>query len=245
MPYLLELTYLGTIFAASVIIGALMLRTWAWRGAGGSQSLAWLMLAFTFSTICYLFIALMETPDAVLFWAKLRHLGLALMPVFFLLFVCEFTGEQEWLAPNRAFMLFIIPLGLQLVLWTSPTPGIFFQSWRVQRESILSIEDATYGDAWRVYVAYTYLLYGVGLFLLSAYARSVTGLRRRQALGLLLGSLVAGSLTIVQVLRLTPINVPNLTPLGYALSSALFYITLFRYRLADLMPIANASSSST
>lgn len=236
MSFPVYVAYLLITLLSAGTMAALAFQGWSRRAIPGARTFAWLMADFALTSLCYALMGVSQTPDAFYFWARLRYLGLATIPVLFLLFVLEEHEKTQWM--RRAPFLFVVPAVIQLIIWTNELHHTFFVEWGFQRTDLTFIEIVSYGDSARLHTAYSFFMITTGLILLLGRVLNSRGVYRKQAVLLLAGALVALGFNLLHTMGLARGSTPNLTPFGFAGAALFFTIALFRYKLFDLVPVA-------
>ena len=236
MTYTVYIAYLLITLIGAGTMAALAFHGWSRRAIPGARTFAWLMADFALTSLCYILMGISQTEEALYFWARLRYLGLATIPVLFLLFVLEDHEKTLWL--RRAPFLFIVPAITQALIWTNDWHGTFFAEWNAQPTEITLVESVIYGDSARLHAVYSFLMITTGLVLLLGRVLNSRGVYRKQAALLLTGAILAVGFNVMHTMGLVRVSTPNLTPFGFAGAALFFTIALFRYKLLDLVPVA-------
>jgi PAS domain S-box-containing protein len=177
-------------------------------------------------------------PSRQRLWLQLRYVGVAFLPLAFLVFAHEYTRQAEWLSRLTVASLAVIPAVTVVLAWTNDLHGLM---WRSLETVVLAGRAAlvTSGGIWFwVHASFSYLLLGLGsYYLLRAYVLT-PGRYRTQVSLVLVAVLVpwaANLFTLTGVLALPGVDV---TPLTFAVSALAFARSLFSHRLLDLVPVA-------
>jgi diguanylate cyclase (GGDEF)-like protein/PAS domain S-box-containing protein len=228
-PLVFIVTAIVTSFAAYL--------TFRRRAIPGRNSLTLLLIAVAeWSAGAAFEIAAVNIPAKV-FWSKVEYLGTASAPVFFLIFILEYTNLEKRLTRRDRFFLWLIPIVTVVMaatndwhrlLWTDFTPN-------PNEPGLL-----TYGHgAWFwVFMGYTYFLVMAGMaILIWAYIR-FPRLFRSQIGILLIGSSFPVIGNILYVAGWGPVSDLDLTPVTLALTSLVLTLGIFRFQLFELVPVA-------
>jgi PAS domain S-box-containing protein len=225
----------NTIFG--ILLALFVLRN---RSGPGARALTILILAAALWSAGYAFEFLAPQLDAKLFWAKFQYFGIATIPLAWLLFSFRLLGSPEWSARVRRYLalLSVLPALTVVLVWTNELHGLIWRDMQLQPYAGIEVLEVHHGPWFWVYVAYSYLL----LFAGSAHLlRRLFGAARlyRWQLILALGAVVVPWLgNLIYISGRSPIEHLDLTPFAITIAGLLFTLTLFRFRLADLVPIA-------
>jgi len=219
----------------SAIIAAI---SWQRRPTRGAAPLALLMVAVAEWTVTLALEAAAVGVPAKVFWSKLQYIGLTNSPALLLLFALEFAHLDRWLTRRRLVVLWVIPvitLGLAMsnelhhLIWTSFTPS-----------PVPGSNMIVYGHgAWFwIAVAYFYLVLCTASVILVWAALHSRHIHRRQAIVLLVGVPWPWLASVLYVFELGPLPGYDWTPVGFALTGAVLLLSIYHFRLFDLVPVA-------
>ena len=232
MSYIILLIISDITIIASVIYG------WRQRSRRITRlfllSVACLFIWITATILEYLSVTLATK----LFWADIAFIGVAYVPVFWLLVVLkytEYTGKSKRYRP----LLFIIPTITNLLIWTNP----WHHWWRGVpllniTTSPLQIVDYDYQFWFHIHALYSLLLFVTSWLLLLKKLRVSKGVYYRQIRILLISTSLPLISELFYIMGLISLSGLSPTPIIFVISGLLLTITLFRYRFLDLMPIA-------
>jgi PAS domain-containing protein len=175
---------------------------------------------------------------AKVFWAKVEYLGIAAVPLAWLVFALRYTGREGWLTRRNLALLAALPLVTLLLVWTNEAHGLVWSSTRLGAPGASPALEVDHGAWFWVHWSYSYLLLLLGTVLLvSMIARSMR-MYRRQGVTLLLAAAAPWVGNGVYVLDLGPVPNLDLTPFAFLLSGVATALALFRFRLLDIVPVA-------
>lgn len=233
------------LLSALVSLGVL-LSVWSERRRPGITPLIWLAgLAIGWS-VAYLFELASLELSAKVRWHDLKFVAIAFLPTLWLLFILESTGAQGMRALRRVWPLLVVPLGFLLLLGTNRWHGWFYArvawiDWLTHAGDHLYFLAPAYGPVFWFLVIYSYLLLALSLSRITAIMRWRQALWRGQALGMLLATLLPAIGNFIYLFALTPLPYYDLTPVGFAFSGLVLALTLRRFRLSDVLPVAHAA----
>lgn len=178
------------------------------------------------------------TLEGKLFFSKLQYLGIAPLPVFWLLFTLSFSGNGGWVTPRRAGQLLIVPAVTLLLVATAGFHDLIYTGVSLE-PSTLGTNLVTERGAWFwVHTAYSYalLLFSSGV-LVTGFMGAARYSKFQYGTLLLVSSfpLVANALFLAGVDLLNGIDP---TPVGFSLSCLFAAPLLVRNRVFDLKPVA-------
>jgi signal transduction histidine kinase len=186
-------------------------------------------------SVFYALEMLSSSIPAKITWDKLEFLGIVAIPVAWYAFTREYAGRQKRLTFRTAALLATIPLITVLLAFSNEAHHLIYTEIKVVSVGEFSLLTESYGAWYWVSVAYSYLLVVAGLYLVLALSAQSRGIYRIQIVAVLMAGLVPG---VINVLNLSGVLIVDATPLSFAVSGVLLAWAVFRYRLLDLVPIA-------
>ena len=213
------------------------------RSAPGSAPLAICMAGVSVWMLCFaLSMSVVELPT-ILFWHKAMHLGLQVVPVSFLVFTLQYTGQGQRFRRRNLALLAVFPVLTLLVIWTNDLHHLFWQRVWLQSEGPFLVMRTQRGIwAWLT-AAYAYGLSLVSLVILNVTVLRSPRLFRRQAASVLLAEgifLVIALFNTADVTGLADNSVLRWAPLGVVLVGLALLWGVAGVGLFDLVPVARA-----
>jgi diguanylate cyclase (GGDEF)-like protein/PAS domain S-box-containing protein len=231
-PYAV-LSFLSTVITlvASII---------AWRRtAPGSSALGLLLLAMAVWSGCYATRWLDLSIATKLFWFRLRFIGVASIPTLFLIFALGFTLNDSWLTPRNLVLLFFEPLICLLLQWMDPY-HLFYKSLNVIQENGAVLLEITRGPGYLFNVVYSYVVIGLGIFLMSQAALRSGPLYRYQYRLILFASLLPWAGNVLKEFNFKFYSNLDIAPLIFGVSGIIFVFAILRTQFMDLIPVARS-----
>src|SRR5919199_5856999 len=230
--------YSYLLLLAAAVSAALVFFAWRRRGTLGAGALALLMGGVCIWTAGYALELIGADLPTKIFWAKVEYVGIATVPVSWLAFALQYTGRERQLTSRNLALLCAIPLVTLVLAWTNESHGLIWSSTRLGEGGPFPALEVNHGAWFWVHLSYSYLLLLIGTILLITMLTHSPHLYRMQNLALLVAVAVPWVGNGVYVLGLSP--VPNLdpTPFAFLLSGMAIALSLFGFRLLDLVPVA-------
>jgi PAS domain S-box-containing protein len=228
------------LFAATIISAGLAMYAWRYRSTPGVKPFMVLMLAVAEWSLVYAFRLGGMTLPAKIFWAKVRYIGIVTVPVAWLVFVLQYTGQEKWLTRrNKAIVIGVALLTLALT-WTNEVHHLIWVNIGLVPRGSMLVWHASYGWWYQIYAVYVYVLLAFGLYVLVRAFFHSARLYREQTGVLLIGALVpvvGDALT-----RLNLISFPlDITPFAFTVTGLMAAWAVFRFRLFDIVPMARSA----
>ena len=225
-----------------------LLGFYLWQSSSSRDLIIFSLFTFTVAlwSFCVGFESLAQSLQGKLFFSKLQYLGIAPLPVLWLVFTLSYTGRAHWTNLKRIFPLFFVPALTLLIALTNDSHGLLYRSARLEQTPFgtdLVVERGAWFWAGHMTYSYSLLLAGV-LVLLFSY-RHAPKLYRRQYQSLLLASSFPIFANLLFLGGADLLRGVDPTPLSFGLSCAVIAPALLRYHLFDLMPIAQRTVFET
>jgi PAS domain S-box-containing protein len=235
LPYLLPLVT-STLVALAVAV------TVARRSERiGARSLAWVMLALAFWSACYAAELVVSAPETKRVMANLAYTGIVSVPVLWVVFAIEYAIGSQHLSRRHLIILSIIPLITLALIWTEPAHGLMRRVNTLLTFRGVTIVNRSAGPWFVVHAVYSYVLILSGAVLLLRVLVRSPYLYRRQAMTLLVASLLpllSNAVYLVMPRTIIPIDV---TPISFAVTGAVIAYGLGRYGILEVVPAARAA----
>jgi PAS domain S-box-containing protein len=230
--------YSYLLLVAAAISAALVFYAWRRRGTIGAETLALLMAGLCIWAGGYaLELSSADLPMKI-FWAKVEYIGIVTVPVAWLAFALQYTGREGRLTGRNLALLCALPLVTLLLAWTNEAHELVWSSTGLDEDGPFPALEVDHGTWFWVHLSYSYLLLMIGTILLISMLTHSPHLYRKQNLALLLAVLVPWVGNGVYVLGLSPVPNLDLTPFAFLLSGMAIALSLFRFRLLDVVPVA-------
>ena len=196
------------------------------------------MLACAWWALAYAFELGSPALPQKLFWVQIEYIGIAFVPLAWLAFVLSYTGRGAWFSRARTFWLSLPPAALILLAFTNPWHHLIWGMAELVTNGSSTFLNIHHTAGFYVFVFYSNALLLTGTVLLFRKALHASRFFRRQAILVVLGSLISWLGNIVYVGTINPVPGLDWTPFGFAITGLIFGLALFRYRLLDIIPVA-------
>ncbi len=210
------------------------------RYVPGSRPLGALILAAALWSAGYALEFLVPSFSGKLFWAKFQYLGIATIPVAWLLFCHRYLESHEWPRSLRnRLLLVLIPVVTLILVWTNEAHHLIWGETRLQGTGPIQVLAIHHGPWFWVFWAYSYVLLAFGSVRL---VRTLLGSARLQnwQIRLALAAVAMPWLgNLLYAVGLSPIRYLDLTPFIFAVAGLILSMSLFRFQLANIPPIAH------
>lgn len=231
--------YILPLIASAVISAWMAVYVWPRRtSAPGATALTALAAAVAVWCVGYaLEIAGADLPTKV-FWGKSQYLGIASIPLLWVIFACRHSGLDAWIKPRNLSLLAIIPLVTLILAFTTELHGLVWKDVRVETLGAFSALNIMHGPWFWIYWAYSNILIFIGTFVLLRFMGWLQGLARRQNTALLVAVLAPWIGNALYALDLSPIPHLDITPFAFTFSVVATTWSIIGFRLVAISPVA-------
>jgi len=212
---------------------------WKHRSQPAAKAFLGLITAIGGWSLCYAIGLGFTTLDAQLLWQRSALAVGGLVPTLWLLFTLQYTNREAWLTRPVQALMIVDPFVFGLLVLTNPAHGLVWSDAALVTYGSLHALELTFGPAYLLHIAYTYVVTPIGFGLLTlAVVRST--LYRTQAGLLVVGALPPLVANAAFSVGLEPGVLPSLdyTPFAFVVTGPFFALALFRFDLLERVPVA-------
>lgn len=226
------------LLISSVITGGLAVYVWTKRKVFETPSLTGLLL----SIAIWCFAAGLEmasnTIELKKIFTTISYLGITTVPVWFMLFVSEYSRKSiRWFRYFK-LLVWLIPLTSFLLLITNRYHGLFYTESSLKFANGIPYHSVNRGIWWWIHFFYSYLLIGIAFIYLIRMWFSSSSKQRRTINLLFLSILVPLISNVLYIGGLRPLGFIDLTPIAFATTGLLFFLGMYSRNLFGVKPIA-------
>ncbi len=203
----------------------------------GGRYLILLLSAIAIWSLTAFFEELASALPMKIFWSKASYAGSASAAPLLFLFIVIYSGVINKVKPAYHFFLWFIPVIVFIAALTNEFHGLVWPS--VVMEPELTGHRAAYahGPLKWVLTIYSYILLLVALALIIQASIGSPRLFRRQFYALALSTIFPWLGSLAYLFNISPPGV-ELTPVFFTITGLFITLSITRYRLLDIIPIA-------
>ena len=171
---------------------------------------------------------------------KVEYVGVTFVPVFWFLFARAFVNETRPMSAGRLALLSIVPVITIALMWTNEAHGLVYRTLRLRDpEGPLTVltSGGARGPWFWVNTVYLYILMFLGTLAIVAQLSRASGKFRGQLLSISVAVILPWIGHVLLLFNLGPYDL-DLTPFFTAASGILFALSISRFSMFDLAPIA-------
>lgn len=230
--------WITILIAAAAILTGIGIYAWRHRTIPGAASFGLLMFAVADWSLAYALELNSVELSAKMLWIRVEYVGIALAPLFWLVFALQYTGQGRWLSRRNLTLVSLVPAITIILVGTTGWHHLHYVYYGVTSSTGWPMLEIEYGPWFWVLTTYAYLCLLAGTFLLGRAFAASSAIYRRQAAVLLAGALIPWISNALYLAGLVLHPYLDTTPLTFALSGAVIAYGLFRYRLLQVVPVA-------
>jgi PAS domain S-box-containing protein len=186
----------------------------------------------------YFFELIAPTLSAKLLAAQIEYLGIATLPVLWLLLAARYTARVDLARPVRVVLLMVLPAVTIGLAFTNPLHGLLWsRTWMDAAVSPLVLH-VVHGPMFWVFMIYAYLLLLLGTLLFIVSLVTSPPFYRSASFAMIVAAAAPWIGNILYLSGLNPSPGFDTTPFSFAVSGAAVAWVLFRHRFLDLVPFA-------
>ena len=225
---------LNTAFAFGFAILA-----WQRQDIAGRKVFAGLLAAIGTWTLARGLQTLTVNPELHLAWAKIEHVTLVFMVTFWLLFALEYSQHTAWIRFRKIGWVWIVPAittafaltnEWHRLVWAEVLPSTSGTQY--------SMFQYRFGPVFWINMVYIDLIVLASSYLLIRTVLDFPSMFRLQIGVLIAGTLVPMIANILYLAGYRPLPGLDITPFGFTFAALIFWLSISRTKLFDIVPIA-------
>lgn len=213
------------------------------RRGPGSQALSVLVLGASLWSFGYAFEIIAYSLPGKLFWEKFEFFGIIIIPLAWFTFVTQYLGYPGWMKRiiQHKVLLGIIPTVTLILVWTNDLHHLVWTQAELEAIGPLIALDLIRGSWFWVLIFFSYALLLLGSIKLAISLFGIVRLQRWQVSLTLLAILLPWIGNILYITGLSPEHFLDWTAFLFLISGVLFSVSLFRFQLVNILPIAQGA----
>ncbi|MCX8126183.1 MAG: ATP-binding protein [Dehalococcoidia bacterium] len=227
----------ATVFIVAVVMALLFAwASWQRRPAPGAAFFAALMMAIGIWSFFRVLEAVVVEPWGKVLWAKFEYFGIASSGLFWLLFTCDFTGNDRWMTARNIGLLSVIPVASIVLAFTNDWHGLIWSSVdpSPSRPDVLVYH---HGAAFWVMAVFNYGLLLTGAAMLIHVVIGRQRVYRRQVFALLAGVIIPLAGNFIYLVGRSPVPGLDLTPFAFVITGLVYVVTFYGFQLFGVVPV--------
>ncbi len=226
---LLLLTTCGSLFIAFL--------AWRKRENPISISLFFGMIASSFYSFGYAFEISSSDLESIQFWLKVEYIGISFGPFIWFAMVLHYTNHRSFLRKWELALLGFTPLTTIIMNYTNEWHQLFYTSISIDTSTGSPHATMEVGPFYLLHVAYSYLLFLIGMWLLIQMYRKSALHMKKQISFMMIGSAAPFGITLLYLTGLFPSPI-DFSPFGFLFSGIFYTWGIYQYNMLNLVPVA-------
>jgi diguanylate cyclase (GGDEF)-like protein/PAS domain S-box-containing protein len=230
--------YAFALILAALLACGIAAVAWPRRSAPGGTAFVLMMIATATWELFRVLEAIAVEPSAKIYWARFEYLGIATVPVLWLLFTRQYSTRDRARPGLGPAWLWIVPAATLVLAFSNEHHGWLWGEIKPASDAPGAHLIYTHGPGFWIAALYNYLLVLIGTVALLGAILNGKEVDRRQAIFLLAGAIVTWIANMSYLGGLAPFPGLDPTPFTFTLTGLIYAYTLYRYRLFDLVPVS-------
>jgi PAS domain S-box-containing protein len=227
------------LFFTAIFPAGLIIYVWPKRNTPATLPLIAMEAAAIYWLVTYAFQLLSYDLTINLLWFKLKSIAVFALPAIWLVFVLTYTGREKLLTWRNLVLVALEPVFAIVMLFTTGWHNLFLINPSLNTRDEQIHLNYTYGPLYWLNAGYCYLLLLLGVILLIQSLVRSPGLYRGQVVALLVGTFIPWVANILDLLEINFLWGLASTPFSFAINGLALAWGVYRYRILDLVPVAN------
>jgi len=221
-------------------MGSLFLSLYAFKSRKHPAmcNLSLLLMAATVWALGYSLELAVTNLQLMKIFTTFTYLGITTIPVFWLIFVARYTGNDGWLTPLNRSLLFIIPSISIVLLATNDLHYFFYSLYELAIFDGFTFSRTEVGPFWWVHTTYSYLVIIVGLWYLVGIYFKVPRANRFVVSIFITSLLLPCIANIAYISGFRPYGFLDITPISFIAMGAILSVGAFTKRVMDVSLLA-------
>jgi diguanylate cyclase (GGDEF)-like protein/PAS domain S-box-containing protein len=224
----------------ALISGSLAAYAFTRRSVVGARVFAVLMLALCVWSVFYGVELVCLNLEGMLACAAMEYLGIATLPVLWLILTLLYTGQEKWVTRRNVGLLFVIPAITIAMVATNQWHHLYYSAAGVDTSGPFPMIALTRGPWFWVHTVYSYTALLTVTYLLIKRLGKLGTVFRSQVIAMLVGMSVPWTVSILYVgFGWTLFGHVDPTPFAFTVTGVIIAWGMFRYGLFDIAPMAH------
>lgn len=175
---------------------------------------------------------------AKIFWIKISYLGVVTAGPLWFIVMLDYCQYEKYLKPGYIGILMLLPLIILLLVFTNEWHGFIWPSIIPVSSLAGSLLIYEHGWGFWINIAYSFILIIMGIILLLKLLMNSPRVYHLQILILMLSGAIPLFFSVLYTTEALGIRGLDITPFGLTISGLLIAISIFKFSLLGIRPIA-------
>lgn len=207
------------------------------RNNKSNRSLSLLLVAVSVWSLFYGLELTAENYNQIYTFVCAEYIGIANIPVLWLLFVLVYSGRENWIKPYRILLILIIPLTTVSLVVTNAGHHLFYKLSEILPTSKGYYHHFVPAVFYWVHIVYSYSVIFIGITIMALNVRIVTKEDKTRVSLIVLSSVIPYMFSLMYIANIRPEGNIDLTPIGFLIMGILLLSGTFNKDLLDIKPL--------
>lgn len=221
-----------------IVSAVLAIEAWRPRYAPRGKLFSLLMFSILIWSAAYSMELASTSMDDMRLWLKIEYIAIPFVSPLMLLVVLQFAGIGIRIQWHYLGYLFVIPAIITVMSITNEHHYLYYTDIQLRTDGPIPLLELSIGPFYYLHVIYAYVLNAYSLYVVIQKLVYQRSLFRNQLLIMLIAVLIPLISFTLYFSGLMPVENIDPTPFAFALTGIAISISIMKFRMLDLMPIA-------
>ncbi|MCP4417436.1 MAG: PAS domain S-box protein [Chloroflexi bacterium] len=230
--------YLFTLLLSVTITWFLAFYIWRQRQMIAAIPFTIIMFSAGIWALFYAFELIVVTQPEKVFWFNFKQIGGSTLGPSLLFFALQYTNRRVKYPKLLWLLLLFEPIGSQIIFWTNSAHGLGGTPRIVLDALPFPLLAFEYGSWYWFTIFVGYFLFSITIMIFLTQLLDANKIYRKQISLVLIGLLLPWFGNVLSLLGVWGLDVLDVTPFLFPISGLFMALSLFRYKLLGLSPVA-------
>ena len=230
--------YAILLLISSIVTLYLAYYSWNKRSNPDALYFSFLMLAVAIWTFTGAIEMTLTSFSTKIFWSQVSYLGIVFVGPLWILFTLSYTDYGKFLKNTFIGLLMVVPIIILILVITNEWHGLIWPTITANSNLPGSILIYSHGLGFYINVAYSYILMSIGLLLLIKCLIQSPKPYQKQVFFIIIAALIPYAVNIMYITQISPVPGFDLTPFAFTLTGILVALSIFRFKMLEILPLA-------
>lgn len=185
----------------------------------------------------YAFEIVSSNLEQIRFWLRIEYIGISFGTLIWFTMVLQYTNRTAFLRKWVCALLAVVPFLTFTSHYTNEWHHLFYKTMTIDQSEGFPLATMTGGPFYKLHVAYSYLLFVIGMgLLLQMYGKAISHMKQQIAL-MMIGSCAPYLITLVYLSGVLNTAI-DISSFGFLLSGVFYMWGIYQFNMLKLAPLA-------
>lgn len=179
------------------------------------------------------------TLEQMKFLINIEYIGIVCLPVCWISFCLDHTGNSKWLKKSsNKILITIVPLITLILVWTNNAHHFHYTTLGVDHAGSFPTLKIKHGPSYYIFTFYFYILLIIGIYKLLHKFKNSDVVYRKQNRIILIGATIPWIANFCYLWGIRPMENIDVTPFAFQIATVIILFAIYRFEIFDTLPIA-------